>query len=349
MAEARELTRAGVEEDPSLTVVGEAADGRSAVPGIAQSRADVVVLDLTMPGGDGLDAIPRIRELAPDVGIVVFSGRANGAALSQGADRFVRKGEPFEAVRRAIHAAGDGGSGAAAGPPPTVPSVDVDQFASAASHDLAEPLRVISGFAALLARRYRGRLDEEADKYLQAIVSGAERMQAMIDGLLAYSQVGQAEAAPALVNCAELVQDVSEGLQGAIAESGAVIETGELPVVAGEPGLLAELFQNLLSNAIKFRGGRPLRIRVDAERRDGEWRFSVADNGVGIARRDAERVFGMFQRVAGRDPPGSGVGLAICRRIVLRHGGRIWVEPRPGGGSVFRFTLPDAPTPERPR
>jgi signal transduction histidine kinase len=348
VAEARELTRAGVEEDPSLRVVGEAADGVSAVPGIAESGADVVLLDLSMPGGGGLEAIPRIRERIPRVRIVVFSGRAGGPELTRGADGYVRKGEPFEEVRRAIHDAGDGRGTGALAHPPKRSSVDLDQFTAVVSHDLEEPLRVISGFARLLSRRYEGRLDERADKYLQAIARGGERMQAMLGALLAYSQVSQSDATPALVNCRELVQDVAEGLAGQIAESRAAVAIGELPVVAGEPDLLAELFQNLLSNAIKFRAERPPEIRVDAERVDGEWRFSVADNGLGIETREATRVFDMFRRAPGRDRPGTGVGLAICDRIVERHGGRIWVDPRPEGGSVFRFTLPDPANPSAP-
>jgi signal transduction histidine kinase len=359
-------------------VVGEATDGASALPAIQESRPDVVLLDLSMPGVDGLEAIPRIREQAPTVGIVVFSGlaagRMRGPALGRGADRYLEKGEPFEAVRRAIRdvARSPGGGGGAPdaggrgqqGVEAELHRVntelqrravelersnnDLEQFTSAASHDLAEPLRVITGFANLLARRYQGRLDDEADKYIESILGGVDRMQDMIDALLAYSHVGRAEPVRTLVNCAELVREVLGGLRGAIDDTGASVTVDELPVVAGEPSLLGQLFQNLLSNAIKFRGERAPEVWIEARRRPGEWCFSVRDNGVGIDPRQAERVFGMFQRLATSEQPGTGVGLAICKRIVERHGGRIWVEPGPAGGSVFRFTIADPVIPPAP-
>jgi signal transduction histidine kinase len=348
--EARQLTRAGLEEDPSLQVVGEAADGAEAIPRIGESQAEVVVLDLSMPGMDGFEAIPRIRENTPDVGIVVFSAldaRTVGqTACSRGADSYVEKGQPFEEVREAVRKARERRAPQAS----TASDLDLAQFASAASHDLAEPLRVITGFANLLERRYRGQLDEEGEKYIGAILSGTDRMQALIDALRAYSRVDQSELAQEMINCSELVRTVVEGLNGAVEGTGATISFDSLPVVVGEPSLLGDLFQNLLSNALKFRGEEPPEIRVEAERGEGTWSFSVTDNGQGIDPDDAPRAFEMFQRLATRETPGTGIGLAICRRIVERHGGRIWVEPRPRGGSVFRFTLPDPVSPTaRPR
>jgi light-regulated signal transduction histidine kinase (bacteriophytochrome) len=356
VAEARDLTRAGLEQDPELRVVGEAEDGAGALSGIAEHKPDVVLLDLAMPGVDGFDAIPRIRARSPEVGIVVFSGLeahgTSGQALERGADRYVQKGESFDALRRAIREAGGRhgppGAGLVLATDPGDAHVDLDEFASAASHDLAEPLRVIAGFTNLLARRYRGHLDADGDKYIDAILSGVDRMQAMIGALLAYAQVGQSEADPTLVNCNELVRGVVDGLRGSLSASGASVEIGDLPVVAGETSLLAELFQNLLSNAMKFRSEDPPSIEVGAERGDGEWCFWVMDNGVGIDPGEAGRVFDMFHRLASRAKPGTGVGLAICKRIVRRHGGRIWVEPSPGGGSVFRFTVGDPATPPAP-
>jgi light-regulated signal transduction histidine kinase (bacteriophytochrome) len=226
--------------------------------------------------------------------------------------------------------------------------VDMDAFASAASHDLAEPLRVIAGFANLLARRYKGNLDEDGDKYIEAILSGADRMQAMIDALLLYAEVGRSDAVRTLVNCNELVRGAVNGLDGSYPGGEAKVEIAELPVLAAEASLLGQLFQNLLSNSMKFRSKCPLEVDVGAERGDGEWCFSVRDNGTGIDPAEAERVFEMFRRLTTRDRPGTGVGLAICKRIVERHGGRIWVEPRNGGGSVFRFTIKDPPTPPAP-
>jgi signal transduction histidine kinase len=330
-------------------VVGEAADGAEAIPRIGESEADVVVLDLSMPGMDGFEAIPRIREHSPDVGIVVFSALDANAvgetACRRGADRYVEKGQPFEEVREAIREARERRRTPEAR---AHADLDIAQFASVASHDLAEPLRVIAGFANLLERRYRGRLDEEGDRYISAILDGTDRMQALLDALRAYSRVEEAELAPEVVNCSELVGAAADALGQAVDEAGATISFDALPVVVGEPSLLGNLFQNLLSNAVKFRGEDPPEIRVEAERRDSEWRFSVSDNGRGIDPNEAPRVFEMFQRLSTRDIPGTGVGLTICRRIVERHGGRIWVEPRPGGGSVFRFTLPDPVSPTEP-
>jgi signal transduction histidine kinase len=331
-------------------VVGEAGDGAEAIPRIGESRADVVLLDLSMPGMDGFETIPRIRERSPEVGIVVFSAldakAASECACSRGADGYVEKGQPFELVRRELRNARQ--QHAAAAPCEPAADFDVMQFASAASHDLAEPLRVISGFASLLARRYQGRLDEDADKYIDSILAGTDRMQALIDGLREYSRVGQSEFVPELVNCSDLVRHAADALSEAVEQSGATISFDSLPVVVGEPILLGDLFQNLLSNALRFRAEAPPEIRVDAERGEGEWRFSVSDNGQGIEPRHAARVFEMFQRLASRGTPGTGIGLAICRRIVERHGGRISVEPRPGGGSVFRFTIADPASPAAP-
>lgn len=303
----------------------------------------MVLLDLSMPGMDGFEAIPRIRERSPDVGIVVFSAlearAASECACGRGADSYVEKGEPLEVVKRALRDASR--QQASAEPAQPFADLDVMQFASAASHDLAEPLRVISGFASLLARRYHGKLDDDADKYIESILAGTDRMQALIEGLRVYSRVGQSELVPELVNCSELVRDATDALSESVEQAGATISFDSLPVVVGEPSLLGDLFQNLLANALRFRAEEPPEIRVDAERGDGEWRFSVSDNGQGIEPGHAARVFEMFQRLASRGTPGTGIGLAICRRIVERHGGRIWVEPRPGGGSIFRFTIAD--------
>jgi light-regulated signal transduction histidine kinase (bacteriophytochrome) len=316
----------------------------------------VVLLDLAMPGLGGLAAIPDIRARTPKVGIVVFSGLAaesmSGRALERGADRYVEKGQPFEVVRRAVREVGGKAAPASAPdhPPAGLPParVDLQEFASAASHDLAEPLRVIAGFANLLARRYKDNLDEDGDKYIEAILSGVDRMQAMIDALLRFAEVGQSGSVRTLVNANELMRGVVDALHGSISDSGAKVEIAELPVIAAEASLLGQLFQNLLSNSMKFRSARQLQVDVGAERGDGEWQFWVSDNGEGIDPAEAERVFEMFRRLTTRDRPGTGVGLAICKRIVERHGGRIWVDPRPGGGSVFRFTIVDPATPPEP-
>jgi len=219
---------------------------------------------------------------------------------------------------------------------------DLQHFAYVASHDLQEPLRMVRGFMELLAKRYRGRLGPDADEYIRYAVDGAARMQNLIKGLLAYSRVGTQGKRLAPIDAAASLRQALENLQVVIEETGAEIIAGDLPWVMGDDVQLAQLFQNLISNAIKFRSGEPPRIRIAAaEEGVGFWRFSVADNGIGFDPRHAERIFQMFQRLHGQgEYEGTGIGLALCKRIVERHGGRIWVESEPGKGSTFYFTLP---------
>jgi PAS domain S-box-containing protein len=220
---------------------------------------------------------------------------------------------------------------------------ELEQFAYAASHDLSEPLRVIAGFVELLDHRYSGKLDEEADRFIAFTVAGVERMRAVIDDLLAYSRVGRVALGLAQVNVGELVGEVLQGLMAAIAERATSVEVRALPSVRAEPVLLRLLFQNLIGNAIKFATGEQPHVLVSAAREHGRWRFYVQDNGPGIDPRHARRIFEMFQRLHPREVPGTGIGLAIAKRIVERHGGEIGVVPAPGGGSTFHFTIPDDP------
>jgi signal transduction histidine kinase len=219
---------------------------------------------------------------------------------------------------------------------------DLQQFAHAASHDLSEPLRMVSSYLQLLEKRYGGRLDSQADEFIGIAVDGAARMQAMIDGLLVYSRAGTAEYELAEVDCGAVVEQVLASLRGRIEETGATVTVGDLPLLRADQIQLAQLFQNLLSNALKFVADAPPQVSVSAQRAHGAWDFRVSDNGIGIEPRHAGRIFTVFKRLHGRDSyPGSGIGLAICKRIVERHGGRIWVESEPGAGSSFCFTIPD--------
>jgi PAS domain S-box-containing protein len=216
---------------------------------------------------------------------------------------------------------------------------DLAQFAHIASHDLQEPLRVIGGFVQLLARRYEGQLDEDADKFIAATVSGVDRMQQLIDALLSYSRVGNADAVREPVDTAALVRRVTESMEEELERTHSTIEANGLPTVDAVPLLLEQLLRNLISNALKFSDADAPRVEVEASREDGIWIFSVKDNGPGIDPRYRERVFAIFNRLHGRDVAGTGIGLAICRRIAERHGGRIWVEAARDGGSDFKFTL----------
>jgi signal transduction histidine kinase len=222
---------------------------------------------------------------------------------------------------------------------------ELEQFAYVASHDLQEPLRKVASFCQLLQRRYVGQLDARADQYIEFAVDGAKRMQALIDDLLAFSRVGRLDREPVLLSCASAVSQARVNLAAEIRKTGAVIETTELPSVRAEMSLLTSLFQNLIGNAIKFQSSEPPRVRISATRQDESfWRFSVADNGIGIEAQYADRIFVIFQRLHSRSEyEGTGIGLAMCRKIVEHYGGRIWLDTAHQGGANFCFTLPVAP------
>lgn len=219
---------------------------------------------------------------------------------------------------------------------------ELQQFAYVASHDLQEPLRMVASFTQLLGRRYKEKLDDDARDFINYAVDGATRMQTLITDLLSYSRVGTQGKPLESTRCDEVLDRVlNNNLRLAIKESGAVITRDPLPTVMADPLQLGQLFQNLIANAIKFRGKDPPRVQIFAERRNGDWEISVCDNGIGISPEHADRIFVIFQRLHTKtEYPGTGIGLAICKKIAERHGGRIWVEPTPGGGSTFRFAIP---------
>jgi PAS domain S-box-containing protein len=219
---------------------------------------------------------------------------------------------------------------------------DLEQFAYVASHDLQEPLRAVGGFVGLLQQRYQGKLDEKADSYIGSAVDGVTRMQTLIGDLLSYSRVGTKGKAMEPTDPGEAVKNALTNLQASIEESGAIIQVDPLPTVRADAVQLTQLYQNLIANAIKFQSDKPPAIHVGARREQDAWLFWVRDNGIGIEPQYAERIFMIFQRLHTRKAyPGTGIGLAICKRIVERHGGSIWVESQPGQGSTFYFTLPD--------
>ncbi len=222
-------------------------------------------------------------------------------------------------------------------------NAELQQFAYIASHDLSEPLRMVSSYLQLLRRRYRGQLDGEADEFIDYAVDGATRMRSLIEALLAYSRAGRS-GEPVPVELDSVATDVLRTLAGAMVRSSAHVEVGHLPRVMGDRVQLEQLLQNLITNALKFRAGPRAHVWVKAEPAPtGMVQISVDDAGIGIDAAHRERAFKMFQRLHEREAyEGTGIGLAICRKIVERHGGRIWVEEREGGGTVFRFTLPPA-------
>ncbi len=220
---------------------------------------------------------------------------------------------------------------------------ELEAFAYIASHDLQEPLRSVSGFVQLLRRRYAGKLDERGDEYIGYIAEGTERMQTLIDDLLRFSRVGRQAMGRAPVDVGELVATARQALAGAIEEAGAAVDVDALPVVVGDAAMLGQVVTNLVANAVKFHGDAPPVVRVHAQREEHAWRVLVQDNGIGIPAEHVGKVFEMFRRLHSREEfPGTGIGLAICKKIVERHGGTIAVQPAPGGGSCFAFTIPDA-------
>jgi PAS domain S-box-containing protein len=220
-------------------------------------------------------------------------------------------------------------------------NADLEQFAYVASHDLQEPLRMVASFTQLLAKRYQGKLDADADEFIAFAVDGASRMQRLINDLLAYSRVTTRKNPFLRVECDKVLDSVINNLKLAIDESGAIIARDPLPAVMGDPLQVGQIFQNLITNAIKFRSDEPLQIHISADLKDTDWVFSFRDNGIGIDSDQYERIFVIFQRLLDKKgTPGTGIGLAICKKIVENHGGRIWVESRPGEGSVFYFTIP---------
>jgi signal transduction histidine kinase len=217
---------------------------------------------------------------------------------------------------------------------------ELEQFVYVAAHDLQEPLRSVLNFADMLGRR-RDRLDADSREYLGFIESGVNRMRRILQDLLAFSQVDRRAGEPAAVDCEQALDATLQGLKAALDESGAVVSRDRLPIVTGVGTLLELVFQNLIGNAIKFRSERPLRIHVSARRDGAAWVFSVRDNGIGIAPRHFATVFEMFQRLHGDERyPGTGMGLTLSRKIVERHGGRVWLESEEGAGTTFYFTIP---------
>jgi signal transduction histidine kinase len=221
-------------------------------------------------------------------------------------------------------------------------NAELEQFAYVASHDLQEPLRKVASFCQLIEQRYEDQLDDRGKQYIAFAVDGAKRMQQLINDLLAFSRVGRGTTEQPVVAGDDVLRQAIASLGEAIEQSGARIEAGPLPHVRGEPTLLAAVFQNLIGNALKFHGDGPPHVAVSAERRGDEWVFACADDGIGIEPEYAERIFMIFQRLHPKDAyAGTGIGLAMCRKIVEYHGGRIWLDTDPPDGrTTFRFALP---------
>jgi signal transduction histidine kinase len=316
---------------------------------------EVVLADYNLPTWKGMEVLRVLRSQDLDIPMILVSGALGDVTavecIRQGATDYVLKdglARLPEVIRRALrekrerllrHQVEE--DLAQKADELARSNADLEQFAYVASHDLQEPLRMVTAYTQLLGERYRGKLDENADKFIGYATEGAERMRVLIQDLLMFSRVGRNGPASLSVDCNAVMRDVIQTLASTIQESGATVTHAELPTVWADRTQLAQLFQNLIGNGIKFRGEKPPVVAVLAEAAGQQWRFSVSDNGIGIAPEHAENIFVVFQRLHARtEYPGNGIGLAICKKIVEHYGGKIWMESQPGEGSTFKFTLP---------
>ncbi len=338
---------------------------------ITQQSFDVILTDYSLPHWRGLEVVEHVRSHELDIPVILVTGALGDVnaveCIKQGVTDYVLKDKLTRlpvSVKRAIEEnrlrrqqkqAEVERQQAAEALSRNLEELarsnrELEQFAYVASHDLQEPLRMVAAYTQLLAERYRGRLDADADKYIGYAVEGAQRMQTLVQDLLNYSRVGRKGEVPAMVDCNAALDSALLNLQAAIHESGAEITHSNLPSLIADRQQLVQLFQNLVGNAIKFRGAEPPRIAVSAEKLEDQWVLAVRDNGIGIAPEHAESIFMIFQRLHTRtEYPGNGIGLAICKKIVEQQGGKIWVESQPGQGSTFKFTLPACAADENSR
>ena len=339
----RALKKAGFDSEPEVVQTREEFTDR-----IRRNKYEIVLADYRLPEWNGMETVAILREEGLDIPVVLVSGALGELkaveCIKQGAADYVLKDHLArlpEAARRAIEEKRLRDENRRTHEELTRSNRDLEQFAYVASHDLQEPLRMVATYTQLLAERYQGKLDENADKYIHYAVDGALRMQTLVKDLLAFSRVGRMGQAPEEADCNLVVRSVTANLQAAIQESGARIRYHGLPVLVADRSALVQLFQNLIGNAIKFRSAKTPEVHIAAQKKNKEWWFTVADNGIGIAPEHVDDVFVIFKRLHTREQyAGSGIGLAICKKIVEHNRGRIWVESEPGQGSAFRFTWP---------
>ncbi len=319
---------------------------------IGRDRFNVVLIDYRLPGQDGLRGIVRLHELVPNLPLIMVTGKGDELvateAMKCGATDYIPKSHIRpDAMRRVVLSALEKVELrrlADLNQELRRSNDELEQFAYVASHDLQEPLRMIATYTALLGERYKGKLDRKADEYIQYAIEGVKRMHQLIQGLLAYSRVGTQEYRLTQVDPNIVIKNVLDSLRATIEESGARITSDELPLVLGDGVQVARVFQNLISNALKFRGSRRPVVHIGAKNGAGQCEFQITDNGIGIDAQYADRIFQMFARLHARERyEGEGIGLALVKRIVDRHGGRIWFNSKMNVGTTFHFTLPSAP------
>jgi signal transduction histidine kinase len=339
--------------------VFEAATGESALRMISDHNPDLILLDVNLPDVHGFEVCRRIKSAPTSASVIVLQISASSTsapqatnALNSGADAYLT--EPVDsdvliATVRALLRLRKAERDLSAANDRLLQlnrdlhrsNEDLEQFAFAASHDLQEPLRTVISFVGLLERSARSKLTGTETEYLSYIIDGSRRMRVLIDDLLRYSQVGQKPEPNQVVNLNVVLAWAIENLREGIANSGAEVSSDQLPCVFGDEGQLGLVFQNLVSNAIKYASPDTApKVCISSLRNDGFWQIRIRDNGIGIDEAYFQLVFGAFKRLHGKDVPGTGIGLAVCRKVIEAHGGRIWVESKIGDGSTFCFTLP---------
>jgi signal transduction histidine kinase len=346
----RELRQGGF--DVACEVVETAAAFRQRV---RERTPDLVLADYHLEQWRGMEALKILRCEGLDIPLILVSGALGDVTavecIKEGATDYVLKNSLDrlpESVRRALQETKIRQGSRRAHEELAQKAEDLarsnaelEQFACAASHDLQEPLRMVTNYTQLLAERYRGKLDDQAEKFIHYAVDGAARMQTLIQDLMTFSRAGRQESGLKNTDCNEVVKQALENLQASVDESGAIVTSDDLPVVMANTARLRQVFQNLIGNAIKFRSTEPPVIHIGKEWTGTEWAFSVTDNGISISPENREVVFAMFRRLhTHAEYSGNGIGLAICKRIVEQVGGKIWVEPQAAPGTTFKLTWP---------
>jgi signal transduction histidine kinase len=346
-------------------VAATAATGEEALRLVAQSMPGLVLMDINIRGQlDGIETACRLRECSDPPPLIFLTSYSDAETVARASvaepSGYLLKpfDEPLlaitiemalykhrmererERLRRELEKAQAELQRS---------NRDLDQFAYVASHDLQEPLRMVASYLELIARRYKDKLDAQGEQFIGFAVDGAMRMRTLIRDLLAFSRIGSDEKAPVPVDMSAAVRTAMEDLKVAIAEKHATVTYEPLPTIPGHPSLLVRLFQNLIGNATKFCTEAAPRVHISGRHEGGEWIFSVADNGIGIESEYRDQIFVIFKRLHGREQyPGTGLGLALCKRIVEHHGGRIWMDSERGKGSTFSFALPAPGEPTAP-
>ncbi|HUT12464.1 MAG TPA: ATP-binding protein [Thermoguttaceae bacterium] len=339
------------EEGFDLVGCGSAAE---ALEYVKQQACGVAVVDLRLPDFSGNELLEKIRVLDDEVRVIIYTGAASfdsvKEAINLGAFAYVEKlSDPGELLRHVHRACRERVDRYAADLEAAVAqrteelarsNTELEDFASVVAHDLRSPLLTISGYCQILQEEYEDRFEEASREYLHHIVEGAGRMNRLIEDLLDYSRVGRSEEPFQPVDLESVLTETRANLDAAIRQNNAQLRSDPLPTVAGDETQLLQLFQNLIGNAIKFRRDADPVVRLSVSQGADHWQFAVADNGIGIEPNHFNRVFQVFHQLNGKEYPGTGIGLAICKKTVERHGGRIWLESQLGQGTTFYFTLP---------